>query len=268
MSFVFDYKAVTSISGQTNHCIAKTAGLFNMNTHQPFNILIFSKTSGYRHTSIPSAVSSISNLAACTKLFTVDTSEDATIFTPSSLSQYSVIVLLQSIGDIFDQSQLNALKGFVRRGGGIVGIHGAAAGMPDSEWYGRLIGAHFDMHPPAEVGTLIVETPNQDHCILNGAGGREGWKDEWYNFHAHPRENANLKILLKGDTKSFRGGKMGEDHPLVWCQEFEGGRSFFTALGHFNEAYQDDWYMNQVLSGILWAARREAATEMKGEQGI
>jgi type 1 glutamine amidotransferase len=237
-----------------------------MTTHQPFNVLIFSKTSGYRHTCIPSAISSISALAARTTLYNVDTSEDATIFTPSSLSQYSVIVLLQTIGDIFDQSQLNALESFVRAGGGIVGIHGAAAGMPESEWYGKLIGAHFDMHPPAEEGTLLVEISNRAHCILNGAGGREGWKDEWYNFHAHPRENANLKILLKGDTKSFRGGKMGEDHPLVWCQEFEGGRSFFTALGHFDEAYRDDWYMNQILGGLLWAARREDAIGMKGER--
>ena len=228
-----------------------------MNTHQPFNILIFSKTLGYRHMSIPSAISSISALAAQTKLFTVDTSEDATIFASSSLSHYSVIVLLQSIGDIFDQPQLNALKSFVRAGGGIVGIHGAAAGMPNSEWYGKLIGAHFDMHPPAEIGTLIVENSNRNHWILNGAGSREGWKDEWYNFHTHPRENVNLKILLRGDTKSFQGGKMGEDHPLVWCQEFEGGRSFFTALGHFDGAYQDDWYMNQIFGGILWAARRE-----------
>jgi type 1 glutamine amidotransferase len=230
-----------------------------MTAKAPFPILIFSKTTAYRHTSIPSAISSICSLADQKRLFTVDASEDASIFTTSSLSHYSIIILLQCIGDIFDHEQLEALKSFVRAGKGIVAIHGAAAGMPDSEWYGKLIGAHFDMHPPAEPGTVIVENTNRDHWILNGCSGRDNWNDEWYNFTTHPRNNANLKVLLRGDPKSFEGGKMGEDHPLAWYQEFEGGRSFFTALGHFDEAYKDEWYLDQLLRGILWAARQEDA---------
>jgi len=223
----------------------------------PFHILIFSKTSGYRHDSIPAGIRSIRALADRSKLFTVDASEDASLFTPSNLSQYTVIVLLQSIGDIFNHSQLDALKHFVRAGGGVVAVHGAAAGMPNDDWYGKLVGAHFDMHPEAEAGTVLVEDSNKEHFILNCCSGREHWKDEWYNFHTHPRENDSLEILLRGDPKSFQGGKMGDDHPLAWYQEFEGGRSFFTALGHFDEAYEDEWYMDQISRGILWAAKRE-----------
>lgn len=235
-----------------------------MTTITPFPILIFSKTIGYRHTSIPSAISSINALAGRTGLFTASASEDPSIFTPSLLAPYSVIVLLQCVGDIFDHNQLDALKDFVHEGGGIVAIHGAAAGMSDSEWYGKLIGAHFDTHPPPELGNVVVENTNRDHWILNGNTGRDGWNDEWYNFTTHPRNNTNLKVLLRGDPKSFEGGKMGEDHPLVWCQEFEGGRSFFTALGHFDEAYKDDWYLKQLLRGILWAGRREDVPNENG----
>ncbi|KAL6707398.1 hypothetical protein ACN47E_004177 [Coniothyrium glycines] len=223
----------------------------------PFNVLVFSKTAGYRHDSIPAGIASLQRLAEHSSQFSVTASEDTSQFTPLNLSRYAVIVLLQTIGAIFNRAELDALKHFVRAGGGIVAIHGAAAGMPQDEWYGKLIGAHFDMHPPHEAGTVLAEIENQQHFIMNCCGGRENWMDEWYNFVTHPRENKSLQVLLRGDTNSFEGGKHGSDHPLAWCQDFEGGRVFFTALGHFDEAYEDEWFNEQILRGIRWAARRE-----------
>lgn len=225
----------------------------------PFRVLVFSKTAGYRHECIPTAIASLTALSKQSGFFSVTASEDATLFSASTLSQFSVIVLLHCSGDFLDAAQLDALKSYVKNGGGVVANHCAASGMPSSEWYGRLIGVQFDMHPPSEPGTVVVEGDSQDHFILNGKGGKEGRTDEWYNFKTHPRDNKNLRILLKGDTKSFKGGKMGDDHPLAWCQEFEGGRSFYTALGHFDAAYGEEWYMDQILRAILWTARREDA---------
>jgi type 1 glutamine amidotransferase len=221
------------------------------------NVLVFSKTTGYRHDSIPAGIRMFHNLANDTHLFKITASEDASLFTSSSLAQYQVIVLLQNIGDdIFTPSQLQALRTWVKNGGGIVAIHGAAAAMQGNDDYTKLIGASFDMHPDPEPGTVVPEEGSQDHQIMKCCGGREGWKDEWYNFHTHPRENENLQILLKGDPKTFQGGKHGDDHPLVWCQEFEGGRVFFTSLGHFDEAYEDSWFVGQVKRGLLWVSRR------------
>lgn len=225
-----------------------------------FEVLVFSKTVGYRHDSIPAGIAALQHLAKQTSQFTIIATEDASNFTLKNLSRFAVIVLLQTIGNVFDQIQLDALKQFVRDGGGIVAIHGAAAGMPNDVWYGKLIGAHFDQHPPHEPGTVLVEDANQGHFITNCCGGRKDWHDEWYNFHTHPRENKNLNILLKGDPSSFQGGRHGEDHPLAWYQEFENGRIFFTALGHFDQAYQDGWFMEQIRRGILWTARREDNT--------
>ena len=128
-------------------------------------------------------------------------------------------------------------------------------GMLSSEWYGRLIGAHFDMHPEPEAGSLLVSDPA--HPITFGKDPPAGWMDEWYNFKSHPGKNQNLKILLRGDTKSFKGGKHGEDHPLAWCQEFEGGKCAYIALGHFESAYNDRWFMGIVTRGIMWAAKEE-----------
>jgi type 1 glutamine amidotransferase len=227
-----------------------------MPSRAPFRILVFSKTSGYRHASIPAGIAAIRALASRNNLFTVDASEEAALaITASSLRQYQVIVLLQCTGDFLDEAQTVALQNFVRAGGGVVAIHGAAAGMLRDDWYGALVGAHFDMHPDPELGRVIVE--DAKHPICNGCASRESWKDEWYNFTTHPRNNAELKVLLRGDTASFTGGKMGDDHPLAWCQEFEGGRAWFTALGHFDEAYVDEWFMEQILRACLWVARKD-----------
>ncbi|KAM0282147.1 hypothetical protein ACHAQH_003187 [Verticillium albo-atrum] len=219
------------------------------------HILIFSKTAGYRHTSIEPAVTTVTALATTSALFTATHSEDAeATFTNDSLDAFTVVVLLHCSGEFLTSSQLEALQRFVRRGGGVVSVHGAASGMKSSEWYGELIGAHFDMHPDPEAGTVVAEG---GHFILAGAAGREDWMDEWYNFTSHPRDREGLKVLLRGDTATFKGGKMGEDHPLAWAREFEGGRTFYTALGHFAEAYGDDWFMGMLTRGFLWAARAE-----------
>ena len=224
-----------------------------MTSTEPFKVLVFSKTKGYRHDSIPTGIAGLKRLATETGLFTVTASEDATLFHSSTLPNYRVIILLQSSGNFLDPAQLEAFQDFVRSGGGVLSIHGAAAGMPSSEWYGRLVGAHFDMHPDPEPGSLIVA--DASHPIIDNEQPPEKWMDEWYNFTSHPAENSNLRVLLRGDTSSFKGGKHGDDHPLAWCQDFEGGRSAYIALGHFDEAWDSEWYVELVRRGLMWVAR-------------
>ncbi|KAF3356841.1 hypothetical protein VDGD_10452 [Verticillium dahliae] len=219
------------------------------------HILLFSKTTAYRHTSIEPAVAALLALASTSGLFTAAHSEDAEAsFAGDSLRAFTAVILLHCSGEFLTVKQLGALQVFVRRGGGVVAVHGAASGMKSSLWYGELVGAHFDMHPPPEPGTVVAEGR---HYILGNATGREHWMDEWYNFVTHPRARQGLRVLLRGDTTSFQGGRMGDDHPLAWVSEFEGGRSFYTALGHFDEAYSDEWFMALLTRGILWVSRAE-----------
>ncbi|KAK1975205.1 glycosyl hydrolase [Colletotrichum cereale] len=221
---------------------------------EPFRILVFSKTSDYRHDSIPAAVSALESLGARTGLFTVDASEDAeACIAPQSLAAYRTIVFMHCTGPFLNADQVAALRGYVQSGGGFVGVHGAAAGLLEDDWYGRLIGAHFDHHPPPEEAYLCCRGPG----ALPAGVTRKRWTDEWYNFTSHPRENKNLHILVRGDPSTFQGGAMGGDHPLAWCQEFDGGRSFYSALGHYAECYEDEWFMDQILNAIVWTARRE-----------
>ncbi|KAL0932559.1 glycosyl hydrolase [Colletotrichum truncatum] len=229
--------------------------------HQPFRVLVFSKSTGYRHDCIPTAVSAVRALGVRTGSFDVDATEDAeAAITADSLSRYKTIVFLHNTGiDFLNKDQMSALKAYIRGGGGFVGVHAASSGMKSDEWYGKLVGAYFDFHPAPEEGTVVVEDAKH---YITAAGETDAcactertWMDEWYNFTSHPRRNGNLHILARGDPSTFAGGVMGDDHPLAWCQEFEGGRSFYTALGHFDEAYADEWFMGQILRAIYWTAR-------------
>lgn len=252
-----------------------------MASAEPFKVLVFSRTVAYRHDSIPASIKALEDLAASSSTtahpFVTTATEDPTIFTPSSLSHFKVIILLQCSGEFLDSSQLEALKGFVHSGGGIVAIHCASFGMESSEWYGRLIGGVFKDHPEPQMAKIRPVINNQDHPLLAGISKRpEGeskekkkmfgvtadkewvwdWFDEYYNFKTNPWDNPNLQILLEVNEKTYTGGTHGERHPLAWAQKFEGGRLFYNSLGHFDEAYlEDPGFMEFIHRGILWTAR-------------
>jgi type 1 glutamine amidotransferase len=241
----------------------------------PFKILIFSRTTAYRHESIPAGIRALHRLASASASgphpFTADDTEDPSVFNTASLATYRVIVLLQCSGEFLDDVQLDALKRFVQSGGGIVAVHCASFAMQSSEWYGRLIGGVFDNHPEPQPGRVTTLDPKHPimtcRCSLDGGKYHPAeepdqtreertWLDEWYNFKAHPRTTSDgLDVLLAVDEKSYEGGVHGDDHPIAWCQTFDGGRCFYTSLGHFDAAYEDSWFLGHLLGGILWTAR-------------
>ncbi|KAI1445096.1 glycosyl hydrolase [Annulohypoxylon stygium] len=217
-----------------------------------FAVFVFSKTAGYRHASIPAGIESVKQLGTASDAFTVDSSEDSSSINTENLSRYAVVIFLQTSGDILGDEQLAALQTYVRSGGVFVGIHCAAAGMTNDPWYRELIGAIFTDHPEPQHGLVTVE--NKDHAIVAGLPEKWKWFDEWYNFDENPR--AKVTVLLSIDEETYKGGKLGKNHPLAWCREFDGGRSFYTSLGHFDEAYSDEEFMDHISKGILWAARK------------
>ncbi|RYP40870.1 hypothetical protein DL767_001351 [Monosporascus sp. MG133] len=221
-----------------------------METENAFKVFVFSKTAGYRHESIPAGIKAIRELGESTGAFSVDASEDASLITADNLSQYTAVVFLQTSGNILTEDQLSGLRSYMRGGGGFVGVHGAATGMADDPWYGELIGAVFTDHWKPQPGMVTVERP--DHVIVSGLPEKWHWFDEWYNFSASPR--GKVTVLLSIEETGYEGGKMGSDHPLAWCREFDGGRTFYTSLGHFDEAYDDGKFRSHLLNGILWAA--------------
>lgn len=218
-----------------------------------FRVLVFSKTAGYRHESIETGIEALRKLGA-EHDFAVDATEDASVFTPDGLKAYDVVVFLSTTGNILDASQQEAFEGFIRRGGGFVGIHAAADTEYDWPFYGRLVGAYFKNHPHQQDADILVqdrEHPSTRHLP-------ERWRrfDEWYNYGSNPRENVTVLAVL--DESSYRGGNMGGDHPIIWAHTYEGGRAWYTGLGHTHESYAEPAFLQHVLGGIEWAAGQAA----------
>ncbi|GAA2695330.1 ThuA domain-containing protein [Streptomyces aculeolatus] len=212
------------------------------------HVLVFSKTAGFRHDSIPDGIATIQQLGADNG-FTVDTTEDAGAFTPGNLQQYDAVVFLSTTGDVLDDSQQRAFEDYVRAGGGYVGVHAAADTEYDWPFYGGLVGAYFDSHPQIQQATVKVE--DHDHPATAHLGDEWVRTDEWYNYRTNPREQA--RVLATLDEGSYSGGNMGGDHPISWCQTYESGRSFYTGLGHTKESYAEPEFRTHLLGGIQYA---------------
>jgi type 1 glutamine amidotransferase len=214
-----------------------------------FKVLVFSKTGGFRHQSIPDGIALIKQLGADNH-FAVDASEDSTVFNESNLANYRAVVFLNTTGAILDDGQKAAFQKFIKNGGGYVGVHAASDTEYSWPWYGGLVGAYFKSHPKIQSATIKVE----DHANPSTAFLGPTWQrtDEWYNFRESPR--GRVHVLASLDETSYTGGSMGADHPIAWCHPYEGGRSWYTELGHTSESYSEPQYKKHLLAGIQFAA--------------
>ncbi|WBB80621.1 ThuA domain-containing protein [Micromonospora sp. WMMD882] len=213
-------------------------------------ILVFTKTAGYRHDSIPAGARAVRELAAG-RGFEVTATEDEAVFHPDRLAGVAVVVFLNTSGNLLADGQRSAFEAYVRGGGGFVGVHGAADTCYDWPFYGAVVGAYFSDHPP-EIQRATVVVADRGHpatAHLDPCWVRE---DEWYNFRTPVRGDA--RVLLRLDASSYEGSTMGADHPHAWCAEVAGGRSFYTAGGHTVEAYDEPAFRAHLLGGLTWAA--------------
>ncbi|MFW6089069.1 MAG: ThuA domain-containing protein [Gemmatimonadota bacterium] len=216
-------------------------------------VLVFTKTAGYRHASIPDGVRMIRDLGR-DHGFAVVHSEDAGVFDDEALTGYAAAVFLSTTGDILDGRQQAAFEGYIRGGGGFVGLHAAADTEYDWAWYGGLVGAWFERHP--RVQAAVVEVADPAHPSTRMLPARWERTDEWYDYRHNPR--GDVHVLLTLDEDSYDGGKMGGDHPIAWCRRYDGGRSWYTGGGHTRESYAEPLFRRHVLGGIRWAMGVEA----------
>jgi len=213
-------------------------------------ILVFSKTTGFRHKSIEKGVETLQKIAKENN-FAMRHSEDAALFNPDSLSRYDAVIFLNTTGDLFDSFQKNSLQEFIRSGKGYVGIHAATDTEFNWPWYGALVGAYFTRHPAVQEATIQVV--DQAHQATQHLPKTWVLKDEWYEFKTiHP----DLQILMTLDESTYTGGQMGAFHPLSWCHEFEGGRAFYTGLGHEIAVYDNADFQQHILGGIQYVLRK------------
>ena len=211
------------------------------------SVLVFSKTAGFRHASIPDGQQMFFELGERYG-FRVDTTEDATAFTQENLEQYNMVVFLSTTGDVLNDAQQIELRRFMQAGGNWVGIHAAADTEYGWPWYNELAGAWFLSHPAHQEAVVIVEEANHPATAhLNGEWRRF---DEWYNYKSIQEE---INVLLTVDEDSYEGGENGDHHPIAWYREFENGRTFYTGLGHTPESYRDADFVAHVWGGMEYA---------------
>ncbi len=223
---------------------------------QFIRVLVFSKTEGYRHASIEPGIEAIRGLGQKYG-FTVDATEDAEYFTQENLRQYNVIIFLSTSGDVFDEAQQLEFQRWIQAGGGFVGIHSATVTEYDWPWYNELAGGYFASHPPG-VSEAVIERVDAEHPSTKPLPDEWVRTDEWYNFR---KLIPDTHKLLNLDEESYEGGDMGNNHPIAWYREFDGGRAWYTALGHTSESYSEPLFLEHVWGGIKYAAGPQAAVD-------
>ncbi len=213
-------------------------------------ILVFSKTAGFRHESIEAGKQALSGFADKYRIL-VDTTENSSAFLEDNLKKYNVVIFLNTTGDVLNPEEQNAFERWIQAGGAWVGIHAATDTEFDWLWYGRLAGAYFKDHPNnPNVQEGEFHVLDRKHPACNSLPDHFRFTDEFYNF---VQVSESIKPLIVVDEKSYKGGKMGDWHPMAWYCEFDGGRSFYTALGHTAEAFSDPLFLRHLWGGIKWA---------------
>jgi cytochrome c len=234
--------------------IAWFVGTFPAGSTSPpaaFRVLVFSGTAGFRHDSIPAAVTAIEQLGAANG-FAVDSTESTSMFADSTLQRYAVVMFLLTTGDVLDTDQQAAFTSYIEGGGAFVGVHSAADTEHDWPWYGGLVGAYFESHPAVQQATVEVidrEAPSTIHLPAR-------WirTDEWYNFQTDPGPSVTVLAELDEATYAPGDGAMGPSHPIAWQHIYDGGRSWYTGGGHTADSYSEPLFRKHLLGGILWAA--------------
>ncbi|NSL88866.1 PKD domain-containing protein [Chitinophaga sp. Mgbs1] len=227
--------------------LAGIAGCQKTRPGQP-KVLVFTKTAAFRHASIAAGINAVQHLGR-ENGFLVDTTENAERFNEDSLQQYAAVIFLNTTGDVLNNDQEADFERYIQAGGGYVGIHAATDTEYDWGWYNHLAGAYFLSHPPG-THKATVKVVSKSFPATAGLPDQFEHTDEWYNFK---QRDTTTTVLMKVDEQSYQGGTMGNDHPVSWYHDYDGGRAFYTALGHTEECYSDSLFLKHILGGIQYA---------------
>ena len=213
-------------------------------------VLVFTKVKGWKHASIPHGIAAIQKLGEENKFF-VDTTKDASVFNDDNLKKYHAVIFLNTTGNILNAEQQAAFERYIQAGGGFVGIHSAAATEYEWPWYNKLIGAFFSSHP-INPGTRkgVIDVSNKNHPATAALPDHWERQEEWYNYRSfYP----GINVLAQLDENSYEGGTNGTFHPITWYHEYDGGRSFYTAVGHEDSSFSEPLVISHILGGIQYA---------------
>ncbi|MFT7559836.1 MAG: type 1 glutamine amidotransferase [Flavobacteriales bacterium] len=225
---------------------------------EQFKVFLFSKTDGWHHKSQHAAVDAIQKLGK-KHHFQVDWHESSWRINDEALAEYDAIIFLLTTGNILNDAEQAAMERFIQSGKGFVGIHSASDTEYEWDWYTKMVGRTFHIHPEIQTARMSVmdrKFPGfermPDHLL---------WTDEWYEFGAERVDTLNYLLSIdektyepKADWGEKKGDGMGDFHPVSWYHNYDGGRAFYTALGHMGSTYSDEAFMEHIYGGLYWAA--------------
>ena len=244
-------------------CVLTISTSFSLFAQNQFKALLVTTTRGWHHESIHAGVLAIKQLGIKHQ-FQVDLLEDNYGFTDSKLVNYQVVIFLNTTGDIFNEQEQKVMERFIQSGKGYMGIHSASDTEYDWPWYTKLVGRMFVIHPAIQSARLTIL--DSSFPGLEGFANNKQWTDEWYEFG--PDKIDGLKTILSVDEKSYNptvsweanpnrdavsGKGMGPFHPIAWYHNYDGGRAFYTNLGHVPADFSDPAYLSHIAAGIIWA---------------
>lgn len=217
-------------------------------------ILVFTKTSGWRHTSIEAGVKAIKKLGKQHR-FKVTQTEDSFSFHLENLKKYQLVLFLSTTLDVLNDTQQKAFETYIKTGGAFMGIHAAADTEYKWPFYGKLVGAYFESHPnDPNVRTATISRINHTHAATKHLPNTWVRIDEWYNYK---NINPAINVLLNLEEASYSGGTNGANHPIAWYHETLGGRAFYTGGGHTEASFLEPLFLQHILGGIIYCLRRD-----------
>jgi type 1 glutamine amidotransferase len=226
------------------------------NDPQAKKALIYTKNGeGYVHENIAASVDALKKICQESGV-SCEVSEDPAIFSEGFSEKFDLVIFSNTNNEAFDnQNQRRIFQEFIRGGGGFVGIHSACGSERDWPWFWAMIGGKFKRHPPFQSFDIKVIDP--DNPATDFLGKIWQWEDECYYIdHLNP----DMHVLLAADLSTiedpekdvYPGTTFGELFPLAWIHEYDGGRQFFTALGHDPAHYEDPYFAKHLKGGITW----------------
>ncbi len=218
----------------------------NCSGNNSYSVLVITETKGWVHDSIESGLKLIQNIGNKNN-FNVYHSDNSSVITYKNLKEIKTIIFLNTTEEILNDVEQKVMESFIKSGKGFVGVHAAADTEYNWQWYGKLVGAYYRNHPEVMNGKILTI----NHKITNHLDSEWEIEDEWYNFDY---VNYDINILLNLDEDSYIGGEHPDYHPITWYHDYDGGRSFYTGLGHTKEVYEDERFIKLLEKGILYAS--------------
>ena len=220
----------------------------------PELVLIYSKTEGYRHQSIEKGVLTLKQLGRANGFIVLQT-ETASDINPENLKNYKLVVFLSTTQDVLNDTQQLAFERYIKNGGSFLGIHAAADTEYEWSWYGKLVGGYFESHPNnPNVRKASIQRIDKTHASSSHLPDTWVRNDEWYNYK---NLNPAMNVVLNLDESTYEGGTNGENHPIAWYHEFDGGRAYYTGGGHTEESFDEPEFRQHLLGAIEWCLKRD-----------